>query len=519
MEREGKAEDWCFVCKDGGDLLLCDNRNCSKVYHLECVGYDRETTSQIEDDWTCECHSCSSCKGASEVHCFCCPTSFCKNCIKSVKFVHLRANKGLCTDCWTLVRLAEQLSVSEYKSVDFEDRDTHECLFKEYWEIVKKEEGLRRGDLVAVEEPYSSKGRRHMRGTTPTRVVKTLQDRDTKSNTFKLITSWGSKPLIEFLTSIGVDITTQLSQCDVSSIILKYVQERDLIHPIKKKKIICDRNLHLIFKKNTIPLNQIDALLGPHFSHGNDTQRTNNEKKRCLESDPQNGDAKHQKALSCSQEKSPNDKAYFASIVAHNMKLVYLRKSLVEDLLEQPESFEDKVVGSFVKVMETESREIRSKGKISQQLLQVTAVKKMSSTDGSSIGLNVWTLPDIQISMLSDSDITEEDCQDLREKMAKGLFQRPTVEEIEKKAQILHQDIRKDWMKRELVKLQNLIDRANEKGRRSELYQLIDQRQTLKKEAEQQQQLLLLKQLPIVIVDTAEAEADDSSLKFNPPSL
>lgn len=83
-----------------------------------------------------------------------------------------------------------------------------------------------------------------------------------------------------------------------------------------------------------------------------------------------------------------------------------------------------------------------------------SAVKKMSSTDGSSIGLNVWTLPDIQISMLSDSDITEvrkgvaiarnkiaelvlnirvcfddsqEDCQDLREKMAKGLFQRPTV--------------------------------------------------------------------------------------------
>lgn len=44
----------------------------------------------------------------------------------------------------------------------------------------------------------------------------------------------------------------------------------------------------------------------------------------------------------------------------------------MEDLLEQPESFEDKVVGSFVKVMETESREIRSKGKISQQLLQVT---------------------------------------------------------------------------------------------------------------------------------------------------
>lgn len=24
-ERDSKAEDWCFVCKDGGDLILCNN--------------------------------------------------------------------------------------------------------------------------------------------------------------------------------------------------------------------------------------------------------------------------------------------------------------------------------------------------------------------------------------------------------------------------------------------------------------------------------------------------------------
>ncbi|KAL0547679.1 hypothetical protein IC582_012103 [Cucumis melo] len=487
-ERDSKAEDWCFVCKDGGDLILCNNGNCSKVYHLECLGLDSDyhcptpTTSLIQEDWTCDCHHCSSCKEASEFHCFCCPTSFCNNCIESVKFIHLRPSKGLCSDCWTLVRLAEKLSFSK-KAVDFEDRDTHECLFKEYWDIVKQEEGISRHDLVAVEQTRSSnKARSRMKGfiptptptPTPKRLPNTLQHEHTNSkskskskpnnnNTHKFL-GWGSKPLIEFLTSFGVDSTKQLSPSEVSSIILKYVQQNDLIHPINNKKVICDRLLHLIFKKNTISMKHIDLLLGPHFFHDNNENHGIGDNRSRSEPDqPQiNGDTalnKHYKTSNCSQ-----DKPTFASVVPHNINLVYLRRSLVEDLLKQPESFEDKVVGSFVKIMDTNSSQLQSKGRISQRLLQVTAVSKMSSRDGKSVVLHVWRLPNIPISMLSDSDLTEEDCRDLKEKMEKGLLQRPTVEEIENKARILHQDIRKNWMEKELVNLQNLIDRANEKG-------------------------------------------------------
>ncbi|CBI27724.3 unnamed protein product, partial [Vitis vinifera] len=52
--------------------------------------------------------------------------------------------------------------------------------------------------------------------------------------------------------------------------------------------------------------------------------------------------------------------------------------------------------------------------------------------------------------------------------MKDGLLKRLTVVELKQKAQRLHEDITKHWIARELDLLQNLIDRANEKGWRKE---------------------------------------------------
>lgn len=32
------SEDECFRCGDGGQLVLCDRRSCTKAYHLPCLG-------------------------------------------------------------------------------------------------------------------------------------------------------------------------------------------------------------------------------------------------------------------------------------------------------------------------------------------------------------------------------------------------------------------------------------------------------------------------------------------------
>ena len=34
-DSEGEHTDYCFVCKDGGELLCCDK--CPLAYHLECA--------------------------------------------------------------------------------------------------------------------------------------------------------------------------------------------------------------------------------------------------------------------------------------------------------------------------------------------------------------------------------------------------------------------------------------------------------------------------------------------------
>lgn len=36
-EGRKKSEDECFRCGDGGQLVLCDKKTCTKAYHLSCL--------------------------------------------------------------------------------------------------------------------------------------------------------------------------------------------------------------------------------------------------------------------------------------------------------------------------------------------------------------------------------------------------------------------------------------------------------------------------------------------------
>lgn len=325
-------------------------------------------------------------------------------------------------------------------------------------------------------------------------------------------TGWGSIPLIEFLHSVGKDTSKKLSQYDVAAIITEYVKAHNLVNPDKKKKIICDGRLHSLFGKKVVSRIKIYDLLEPHFtenqdnseddfgSEEDDTQYVREKKTSNSESKP-----------SIKKNKVPEIlKSCFAAVIPENIRLVYLKRTLIQDLIKVPESFEEKLLGSFVRI-KSDPHDFRQK--LSHQLQQVIGVRMTSEAGNSSFEVALQLsdyFKEVSTNMLSDDNFSEEECDNLQERVKSGLLKRPTVVELEAKARMLHGDITKHWIPREISRLQKLIDRANEKGWRRELYEYLEKKQLLQKPSEQER---LLSEIPKVIADKLEPEVMPDALE------
>ncbi|VFQ88902.1 unnamed protein product [Cuscuta campestris] len=521
---EGKelaAEDWCFTCKDGGELIICDNRQCIKAYHPECVGKD-DSALKSNQRWTCKWHSCLICRRSSILRCYCCPNAVCRRCLKNAKFVRVKDKYGFCNDCVRLAVLVEENRDvdSEGESVDLKDRETYEGLFREYYEIIKEKEGLnadtvhaakRRLDLDKSdqsssdcdepadegedeedqflsdddddEHPYDWGGKNTGQKKKKSKTQKAVFREKGRSKKMVFV-GWGSETLIRFLKSIGEDTTEERSPDDVERMILQYVKENKLSNPSKKRKIICDSKLQSFFRKKEINKNRIPKLLECHFAKNQD-ECEDDEMSNEIEDDDEKdtltpeverkeeSDAKKQKSDNGILKKEgvkadvPQAKSKYAAIIPENIKLVYLKKSLVHELCKQPDAFEKKVIGSFVRF---KSNPIGCHYRNSFQLEQVTGITSKSvGEENCEAMLRVSNMPnDISLSMLSDADFSEEECGELLKKVKAGLIKKPILVELQEKARILHEDITKHWLPRELKRLQNLINIANEKGWRRE---------------------------------------------------
>ncbi|XP_057977660.1 uncharacterized protein At5g08430-like isoform X2 [Malania oleifera] len=538
INKEEVAEDFCFHCKDGGSIRICDYKDCLKAYHPSCVGRE-ESFLEGKGHWKCEWHSCFICGKASKFYCYCCPRSICGRCIGDAEFAHVRRDKGFCVNCLKLALLVEEEKDvdSDGGKIDFKDRDTVEFLFMEYWDIIKEKEGLtvtnlRSADaLLKKNQSFISCADLDENDGDEEENMLMVSDYDDKDDIAEHkpahkrkickgrvqvmnkkvkneFIGWGSRPLIEFLESIGKDASSKLSQYDVTSIINSYIHENKLFHP-EKKKVICDARLHSVLGRKVVKKNRIYDLLEAHFAEN--LEESEEEEVVYGSLDKENFLVAHGRHRNSNADKKSwnnkvvleTSKSCFASLVAQNIKLVYLKRSLVEELLKQPDTFEGKVMGTFVRVKSDPNDYMQRN---SHQLVQVTGVKKNPKVDdlNAEILLQVTNVPnDVHICMLSDSDFSEEEGKHLHQKVKDGLLRRPTVVELQQKAQSLHEDITKHWIVRELALLQNLIDRANEKGWRRELFEYMERRQLLQTSSEQ---LRLLRDVPKVIAEVTELE-------------
>ncbi|CAL8345488.1 unnamed protein product [Lota lota] len=75
LRPEGKHthEYFCFCCGDGGELVMCDRKDCPKAYHLLCLNLTKPPYGR----WECPWHDCSVCGNPASSLCDFCPRSFC----------------------------------------------------------------------------------------------------------------------------------------------------------------------------------------------------------------------------------------------------------------------------------------------------------------------------------------------------------------------------------------------------------------------------------------------------------
>ncbi|CAN0907417.1 Uncharacterized protein At5g08430 [Linum grandiflorum] len=333
----------------------------------------------------------------------------------------------------------------------------------------------------------------------------------------KQFVGWCSEKLFEFLDSIGKDPSQQLERQGVADIITTYAAENNLFNPEKKKIILCDSKLSKLFGRKTVNKNRMHGHLTKHFADNQSDDDLDLALAEVLDSrffpdDKENAEVPCKKQriskVECQEKEAVRlvRRSCFASVTTQNIKLLYLRRNVVEELSKASVDFDAKVIGSFVRV-KADPYDYSQKN--SHLLVQVRGRSRQNGDSKDSILLQVSDMMgDIPICKLEDRNFTEEECQDLHRRVKDGLLKRPSVVDFEEKARILHEAITKDWIERELVKLNRLIDQANLKGWRKELSEYLESLTKLQKPEEQSR---LLQEVPEVVADAEEQEVEPAS--------
>ncbi|CAJ1930342.1 unnamed protein product [Sphenostylis stenocarpa] len=527
VKQKKDEEDVCFICFDGGSLVLCDRRGCPKAYHPTCIKRD-EAFFRSKAKWNCGWHLCSACQKASHYMCYTCTYSLCKGCTKDADFVCVRENKGLCGICMRTIMLIENSAQGnkEMCEVDFDDKSSWEYLFKVYWMYLKGKLSLTFGELLRAKNPWKGvapmsykvqsphelyhlrddKGSgsdnscidiesNNLKNKKPKRQPKLLSNADCldriasggdRGVTFPECTKWASKELLEFVAHMKNGDTTLLSQFDVQTLLLEYVKKNNLRDPQQMSQIVCDSRLLNLFGKARVGHFEMLKLLESHFLLKDNGPAENTFGSGIINTVASQGEAigNYNKQLMLVNDKRCNSHQNadvlvpqinpdaYAAIDVHNLNLIYLRRCLLENLTEDIEKIHEKVVGSFVRIRISSSDQKQDM----YRLVQVVGTSKVAEpykigTRATDIKLEILNLNRkevISIAEISNQEFSEDECKRLRQSIKYGLSKRLTVGEILDKALTLQAIRVNDFLEAEILRLNHLRDRASEKGHRKE---------------------------------------------------
>uniref|UniRef100_A0ACD5TJ61 Uncharacterized protein n=1 Tax=Avena sativa TaxID=4498 RepID=A0ACD5TJ61_AVESA len=530
VKKNDDEEVVCFICFDGGSLVVCDRRGCSKVYHPACIKRD-ESFFRLRGKWNCGWHICSSCEKAVTFMCYTCTYSLCKGCVKQGKFFGVRGNKGFCDTCYGTILLIESKDEDGAKvKVDFDDKNSWEYLFKLYWLDLKGKHLLTLEELISAKSSWTvrstsarrekeessgerydasydhdassdsasrkrkrgasvrTKGRKRQIDDVVTAKISEISVKGSESLTgvpFEGMDSsgdseWASSELLEFVGHMRNGDKSQISQFDVQVLLLEYIKQSNLRDSRRKRQIICDERLSSLFRKPRVGHFEMLKLLDMHF-RVKETQTVNGDGKRPHDPDSSQVDSRGYSEMSTNKRRKTNKKLErdppanvedYAAIDMHNINLIYLRRSLMEEIIDDVAAFSEKIAGAFVR--------IRISGASQKQdmyrLVKVVGTHKVAErysvgkkmTDRALEISNLDKKEVITMDTISNQDFTEEECKRLRQSMKYGLIPRLKVGDICEKAKLFQSLQINDWLGNEKQRLSHLRDRASETGRRKE---------------------------------------------------
>ncbi|KAM7529651.1 hypothetical protein LguiB_033061 [Lonicera macranthoides] len=370
-----EEEDVCFICFDGGSLVLCDRRGCPKAYHPACIKRD-EAFFQSKVKWNCGWHICSKCQKASHYMCYTCTYSLCKGCTKDADYVSVRGDKGFCMTCLKTVMLIENNGPvnKEMPQVDFDDKTSWEYLFKIYWIYLKQKLSLTLTELTQAKSPWKGAG---------------------ATMGYK-----GQSPGIHYGYNNG---KIPISNTSSKSLETKSFDETKNIEQLKTPNG--------------------DSLTSEKRAGDKDTFFIGSTEGPAKERPPQ------------------SNRDDYAAIDVHNIKLIYLRRDLIANLVDDNEKFHAKVVGSIVRIRIPSSDEKQDV----HRLVKVVGTNKVAvpytignkTSDVTLKVLNLDKQEDVSIDAISNQDFSEEECIHLRRSVRRGLVERLTVGEVQAKAMAL----------------------------------------------------------------------------------
>ncbi|CAA7022122.1 unnamed protein product [Microthlaspi erraticum] len=290
-------EDVCFVCFDGGSLVLCDRRGCPKAYHPACVKRT-EAFFRSRSKWNCGWHICTTCQKDSFYMCYTCPYSVCKICVRSSEYVVVRENKGFCGICMKTIMLIENAADAnkEKVQVDFDDQGSWEYLFKIYWVSLKEKLSLSLDDLTKARNPWKSSASTASRRRTASRVhgkddgsatgvmkasrakvrkmeavsasklaLNSSMGGDRLPPLTSAAASWATDELLDFVRYMKNGDLSVLSKYDVQTLVLEHVRRNNLQSSPQISEIVCDNRLVRLFRKERVDQLEMLKLLDSHF--------------------------------------------------------------------------------------------------------------------------------------------------------------------------------------------------------------------------------------------------------------